>query len=385
MTYVKGALAMRFDKVVYYGEDFCFHTGTVVVENGKIIGIQETYSKQTEEEYYLLPGLIDLHLHGCGGMDFSDGTAAAIETMARYQIAHGITTFCPAAMAEPENQMEKICGSAVSYQRRQQKDGAAFAGFMLEGPFLSPDKKGAQKEDFLRTPEIVFFNRLCKLSEDQIKIVCVAPELPGAAEFIAAAAEKAVVALAHTEADYETAFHALHSGATHVTHLFNAMPPLHHRRPGVIGAAADSENVMVELISDCVHVHESVVRLAFRVFSSSRIVFISDSTRACGMPNGTYTLGGQKIQVSGGKAVLKDGTLAGSVVNLFDCMKKSVEIGIPLEDAVRCCTYNPASVLGLLGTKGSISVGKDADLLLCRKDLRLMQAYRGGRLLFNGD
>lgn len=208
-----------------------------------------------------------------------------------------------------------------------------------------------------------------------------APELPGSEEFIRRASRLCTVSIAHTDASYEDAARAIAAGATQLTHLFNAMPGIHHRTPGVIPAGAEAEQVSAEIISDGQHVHPAAVRLAFRVFGPARMVLISDSLRCCGMPDGEYELGGQQVFLSGGVARLADGTIAGSATNVYDCMLRAVSFGIPREDAVRAATYNPARQLGCLDVVGSIRDGKQADFVICGADLRRKSVWLAGKQL----
>ena len=329
---------------------------------------------------YVIPGLTDLHFHGCKGQDFSDGDAGGLETMAKYELSRGVTQICPAGMTLLEDQLIRICRVAAAH-READRPGAALCGVNLEGPFLSRAKKGAQNGDWLRDPDPALLRRLLAESKGLVKLVSVAPELPGAMEFIEAVEEIVTVSLAHTTADYDTAMEAFRLGARQVTHLFNAMPALHHRKPGVIGAAAEAEQVSAELITDGQHIHPSAVRLAFRLFGPERMVIISDSLRCCGMPDGEYELGGQAVFLKGGVARLADGTIAGSATNLYDCMLRAVSFGIPKEDAVRAATWNPARQIGCLDAAGSIRDGKCADFVVCDENLNRKAVWLAGRKL----
>jgi len=222
------------------------------------------------------------------------------------------------------------------------------------------------------------FDRLNSVSGGTIRLVDIAPELPRAMEFIRHASTIATVSIAHTTADYTTAMEAFRSGATHVTHLFNAMPPFSHRDPGVVGAASDA-GADVELICDGIHLHPCVIRSVFKWFGDDKVILISDAMMACGLPDGTYELGGQAVDVSAGKATLHDGTIAGSATDLYTCMKRAVEFGIPLESAVRAAAYNPARSAGLDQQIGSIASGKRGDLLLLDTNLSIVQVICGGQ------
>lgn len=318
---------------------------------------------------YVIPGLTDLHFHGARGHDFSDGDAEGLQIMADYELSRGVTQICPAGMTLLEEQLIKVCRNAAQH-RRTSKHGALLCGVNLEGPFLSYAKKGAQNGDWLHAPDVAMLRRLEEASEGLVKLVSVAPEEPGALEFIKEVADEVVVSIAHTTADYDTSSAALAAGARQVTHLFNAMPPFSHRAPGVVGAAFDSE-CKVELICDGVHIHPSVVRAVFQLFGARRVILISDTMRAAGMPDGDYTLGGQAVQVKGKYATLEDGTLAGSVTDLMSCMKTAVSFGIPLEDAVLAAAVNPAQAIGIYSRVGSIEPGKLANLAVLDEHLEL--------------
>ena len=278
-----------------YTEDGIFVEKDIYIANGRFVNGED---KVTDTQVisavgcYAIPGLTDIHFHGCMGFDFCDGTREAVDEIAAYE-----------------------------------------------------------------------------LSGYRIRLLDVAPETEGAMEMIEKCHDHVVVSLAHTCADYDTAMEAFDAGASHMTHLYNAMPPYTHRAPGPIGAAADRQKVEVELITDGVHIHPASVRTTFKMFGDDRIILISDSMRATGLEDGDYTLGGQDVKVTGNKAVLADGTIAGSVTNLFECMRTAVlHMGIPLEAAVKCAAVNPAKSVGIYDEYGSISPGKKADVVLIRKE-----------------
>lgn len=331
---------------------------------------------------YVLPGLIDSHIHACAGHDFCDLEQDSLRKMSELLVRYGVTSFLPASMAYDEERLESIFREAGKMIRSGIRGGSRILGIHMEGPFFSKSKKGAQSERYLVNPEIDLFDRLNEASGGNIRIVDVAPELPGAMDFIRHASAAAVVSVAHTSADYDTAAEAFRCGASHVTHLFNAMPPFLHRSPGVIGAASDA-GCAVELISDGFHVHPSVIRSVFRWFGDDRVILISDAMMALGLPDGGYSLGGQSVHVEGGKATLTDGTLAGSATDLLSCVRKAVSFGIPLASAVKAASYNPAASIGIEETAGSITIGKRADLILLDSGtLELVHVLIDGELLF---
>lgn len=331
---------------------------------------------------YVIPGLIDIHFHGCCGQDFSDATSDGLQAMADYELKHGITYICPAGVTVPEEQLFNICKNAATHCKIS-SSGAELVGINLEGPFLSESKKGAQNAAFLRKPDFELARRLQDTSDNLIKLITVAPEEPGALEFIKNMKD-INISLGHTATDYDTAVAAFEAGAGHVTHLYNGMNPLHHRLPGLIGAAFDTPDTKVELISDGIHIHPAVVRATFQLFGKERVVLISDTLCAAGMPDGKYSLGGLDVIVRGNRATLAEApdTLAGSATNLMDCMKTAVSFGIPLADAVRAATFNPAQAIGLEHRIGSLDVGKDATaILLNKEDLSIKKIIFKGTIL----
>ena len=338
---------------------------------------------------YVIPGLIDIHFHGCAGVDFCDGTVDAIRKMAEYELKNGITSIHPATMTLSEEELTGIGKAAKTFYEQQKADEnlltkeAELVGIYMEGPFISMEKKGAQNPLYVHKPDAAMFDRLQEAAGGLYHICVVAPEEEGAMKFIDDVKGKVRVSVAHTTADYDTAKEAFLHGARQVTHLYNAMPPFVHRAPGVIGAACDNENVMVEMICDGVHLHPSTIRTSFKMFGKDRIILISDSMMATGMPDGIYSLGGQEVEVHGNKATLTvDGAIAGSATNLFKCMKFAVQDAeIPLEDAVRCATENPAKAAGLWEKYGSIESGKYADCVIMDKEFNIRQIIKHGKII----
>lgn len=326
----------------------------------------------------VIPGLIDVHIHGAAGADFSDGDPEGLKRMARHLLRCGVTAFAPASMTLPYETLEKAYACGAQLAAQQPEDCARFMGVHMEGPYFSEKKKGAQNADYLKTPDFEGFQKLYDGCGGLIKIADVAPELPGAAEFVRKASKLCTVSVAHTDSGYEDAREAFAAGATHLTHLYNAMPGIHHRNPGVIPAAAENPAVRAELICDGLHVHPASVRLAFSMFGAERMVLISDALRCCGMPDGDYELGGQTVTLSGGVARLADGTIAGSATNLYDCMRNAMTFGIGEADAVRAATRNPACAIGA-DQLGSIEEGKLADFLICTRDYSEKRVFLGGK------
>ena len=362
-----------FDPVQgFTARDLCLEGGRIVPEAQGGVSVQGCW---------VIPGLTDLHFHGCVGEDFSDATPEGLQKMADYELSRGITQICPAGMTLGEDQLTRICENAAAH-RAKNAGGAELAGLHLEGPFLSLAKKGAQNAAYLHAPDTAMLHRLQEAAQGLVKLVTLAAEEPGALEFIQGALADGVrVSLGHTTADYDTALAAYRAGARQATHLFNAMPPFTHRAPGVVGAAFDYPEVKVELISDGVHIHPSVVRAVFRLFGKDRVILISDSLRATGMPDGRYPFGGQEIEVHGNRATMvgDPDTLAGSVSDLMACLKSAVSFGIPLADAVTAAAVNPAKVLGIYSRLGSLDVGKEANVAVLDERLDLKA------VLFHGE
>ena len=354
-----------------FQEDGSFLEQTLYVNAHRLVDKAE-YQDDGEiidaEGLLVLPGLVDIHSHGAAGEDFSDGNPEGLKKILRYERSCGITSYCPTSMTFPKERLRQIF---ASIKGAQTEEGAKVVGINMEGPFLDPAKKGAHVEKWIAAPDVAFVRELNQDVDGLVRLVTLAPNMDGAEEFIKEMHEEVCISLGHTAADYDCASRAMKLGAHHVTHLYNAMQPFGHRAPGLIGAAMDDPECMVEMICDGYHIHPSAIRAAFRIFGPERVILISDSMRAAGMENGTYELGGQEVTVKDRKAVLKDGTLAGSATNLYGCMCKAVEFGIPLEQAIMAATANPARSIGIFDRVGSIRIGKQADLLLASENLEL--------------
>lgn len=364
-----------------FTQDNCFVRTDVVVKDGKFAAISDMTEGAGEvikaDGLYMIPGLVDIHFHGCKGADMCDGTREALDVIAAYEASVGVTSICPATMTIPKDELVKVMKNAGEYSYN---GGAHIVGINMEGPFISPSKKGAQAADNIMHCDYEYFCKLQEAANGLIKLVDIAPEEPGAMEFIDKVKDNVVVSLAHTASDYDTAKEAIERGASHATHLYNAMPPLNHRNPGVIGAVRDSGKCHAELICDGVHIHPSVIRATFAMFGAERMILISDSMRATGLDDGEYTLGGQAVSVKGNLATLHDGTIAGSATNLMDCMRYVVkEVGLSLETAVMCAASNPAKEIGIFDEVGSIAVGKRADFVLLDKELNIVGVYIDGK------
>lgn len=355
-----------------FRDDKTFAVEDLMIENG-VLTAADRADESTEvldaSGLYVLPGLIDIHSHGAVGYDFSDGNPEGLLSILKYQYSQGVTSYCPTSMTLPKEQLVPVFASASHLASAEKR--AHIPGFNMEGPFLDATRKGAHKEEYIVAADVDFFRECNAACGNQIKLVTLAPNQPKALHFIRTLKDETHISLGHTSADYETSRQALEAGADHVTHLFNAMMPLSHRAPELIGAAAEAPDCYAELICDGIHIHESAVRAAFHLFPE-RIVLISDSMRAAGMEDGTYDLGGQKVTVQGKLATLADGTIAGSVTNLFAGMRTAISFGIAPEDAIAAATMNPAKSIGIFDQVGSLTPGKRADVLLVDKDWNLV-------------
>ncbi len=345
----------------------------VYIENGRIVHSIQDVEDTAEVDasgLYVLPGLVDIHSHGAVGHDFSDGDEEGLKEILKYEYSHGITTYCPTSMTVDKEKLTKIFSSIADW--KDVKGMSHVAGINMEGPFLDINKRGAHRPEWILDPDIDLFRECNRLCGGKIRLVTLAPNIDGAMEFIQALKEETVISLGHTAADYDTCKKALDAGACHVTHLYNAMNPLEHRAPGLIAAASEDENCVAELICDGIHVHASMIKVAFKLFPD-RIALISDSMRAVGLADGTYELGGQQVHVDGRRATLSNGTIAGSATNVYDCMCTAVSFGIPLEDAIAAATITPAKSIGIFDEVGSLTPGKRADVLLVDKNLKLVR------------
>ena len=374
---------MFYKNARIFASDFQFHTGAFEVVDG-VFG--EVLPQNVPEDAIdlhgatVIPGLVDVHSHGNSGADFSDGDYEGLKKMAVYYARCGVTSFAPASMTLPYDVLSAAFATAKQLTEETPAGCARLMGIQMEGPYFSYKKRGAQNPDYLKEPDFEGFRKLYEDCGGLVRIVDVAPELPGAAEFVAKAKELCTVSIAHTDSDYDHAKAAIDAGVTHLTHLYNAMPGIHHRNPGVIPAAVENPNVRAEIICDGQHIHPASVRLAFTMFGPERMILVSDSGRCAGLPDGSqFQLGGQDCWLRDGVARLADGTIACSAANLWQCLCNVISWGIPEETAIRAASYNPACAIGADGKIGSIETGKLADFLVCSSDYSSKRVFLGGK------
>lgn len=329
---------------------------------------------------YALPGLVDIHFHGAVGHDFCDADEAGLQAIADFEASKGVLAICPATMTFSEEILNGIMDVAAAHKNER---GADLVGINMEGPYISPSKVGAQNPKYVMGADLGMFRRLQARSGGLIKLVDIAPEEPGNLDFIRACRDEVRISIAHTCTDYETAKEAFAAGASHMTHLYNAMPGITHRAPGPIIAALE-EGAEVELITDGVHIHPAMVRFTFRTFGDSHVILVADSMMACGLPDGQYSLGGQAVTVCGPRATLTEhpDTIAGSATCLYDCMRHAVlDMGVPLASAVRAASLNPARSIGIDADYGSLEPGRWGNVVLADGQLNIQKVIRRGKVL----
>ena len=374
---------MFYKNARIYCGDFQFHTGAFEVIDGKFGAILPENVPADAIDLQgatVIPGLVEVHSHGAAGYDFSDGDYEGLKAIAAYYAGVGVTSFAPASMTLPYEVLSVAFGNAKRLVQENLPGLSVLRGIQMEGPYFSYKKRGAQNADYLKDPDFEGFRKLYEDCGGLIRIVDVAPELPGAVEFVEKASQLCTVSVAHTDSDYDHAKAVFDAGATHLTHLYNAMPPIHHRTPGVIPAAAENRNVRAEIICDGQHIHPASVRLAFAMFPG-RMILVSDSGRCAGREEGyQFDLGGQMAEIRGGVAKLVGtDTIACSAANLWQCLQNVLSWGIDEEEALRAATYNPACAIGAEKMVGSIESGKQADFLICSSDYSQRRVFIAGK------
>jgi N-acetylglucosamine-6-phosphate deacetylase len=336
-------------------------------------------------EYTAIPGFVDVHIHGAGGRDVMEGTPDALRTVSGKLAAFGTTSFVATTVTAGTDETCRAVEAIAQYvakQREASPAGAEILGIHFEGPFLSKERRGVHPAELLQLPSAPVLERFLKAAAGNARILTIAPELLGAAPCIDAARNAGlVVSIGHTDATYEQARAAIARGAHHATHVYNAMRPFTHRDPGVIGAVLTSPDVSAELIADGIHVDEVAMKILLQAKGADRVILISDGISATGMPDGKYMLGGLEVMVAQGVCRNAEGKLAGSTLTLDRALRNIVSLGVPMADAVRMLTLNPATLLGIEFKKGALRRGADADVLLLNDDLNLSGVWLRGKSL----
>ncbi|TCS95047.1 N-acetylglucosamine-6-phosphate deacetylase [Hazenella coriacea] len=366
---------------IFHGETKLIPSGYLRVKNGKIaeIGSQEHVKPEAGEQQIILPkdglilpGMIDVHVHGANGSDFMDGTVQSFTQIASTLPKEGVTSFLATTMTQKKEELDHVLYQLGKWICSNHLGQAHCLGIHLEGPFINQDRSGAQPKAFVRSPDIYLFMEWQQTASEQIRLVTLAPEEKGAIQLIKYLTQTGVVAsIGHSDATFQQCQQAIAAGVTHITHLFNGMRGLHHREPGVVGAAFLHDDVMVEVIADGVHVHPEILRIALKQLTSSRLILITDAMRAKCLQAGIYDLGGQKVYVSDDEARLHDGTLAGSTCKMNEVAQRMSHLGCSVQEIVRMTSINPAKQLNLFKLKGSIEIGKDADLVVVDQDWKV--------------
>ncbi|MFI3163108.1 MAG: N-acetylglucosamine-6-phosphate deacetylase [Bacillota bacterium] len=365
---------MKISNVKFLDENFDWKYGSVEFDSH--ITKVEVDGEKSDNAYTLVPGFIDIHTHGCAGFDTCDNNLEGYEKMSESYAKNGVTSWLFTTMTTPKHEILETLACIKQYI--ESGKGMAYPqGVYLEGPFISEEKKGAQSAVNILLPSAELFNEFNKASGGKIKVAACAPEKDGAIEFALEASKIGRASVAHTNAKYEETIKGFENGFTGATHLYNAMPAYSHRDPGVIGAVLDTD-VYAEIICDGIHVHPCVVRNTFKVKGEDRMILISDSTQAAGMPDGEYVLGGQPVFLKDGVVKLASGTIAGSATKVISCVKNCISWGIEDRIAFKSASINPATYIGVSGETGSIEVGKFADLVLLDKDLNIVKTFVKG-------
>lgn len=335
-------------------------------------------------EFNLVPGFIDMHIHGVNGKDVMDANFNSLAEMGRMLAKEGTTAYLATTMTAPAQTIENVLCHVRDFTLQQEAiNGAVILGVHLEGPFISPDKIGAQSLNFIHDPDIRLIERWQKASKNTIKLVTLAPELMGSHELIRYLKRNHILAsIGHTHASYSQTIEAITAGCSHATHLFNAMRGIHQREPGAVTAVLLSDAVTAELIVDGVHLHPAIVQLAMKIKGVEKLVLVTDAMRAKCLSDGVYDLGGQTVNVKNGIATLSDGTLAGSTLKMCDAVKNMLQwSGCGLSDVIKMASENPAKSLGIFEHKGSIAVGKDADLVMLNEQHDVVVTVCRGRIV----
>lgn len=363
--------------------------GEIVVENGKIatvshVAIEDFVGNLMDGQGCLvLPGFIDIHIHGADGADFMDGDDDSYERIASALPKEGTTSFLATTLTQSEDDIAKAVDAGRRFMERNEI-GAEMLGFHLEGPFIHPEQAGAQPVEFIQKPSFALLEGWFGKELGHLKVVTLAPECDEGLDMTRRLKERGIIVSAgHTKASFEEIKHAVNHGLSHLTHFGNAMSGLHHREIGVVGAGLLLNQLYCEVIADGIHLSEDMLRLLYKQIGPERIILITDSMRAKGLPNGLYTLAGQDVNVVGLKATLADGTLAGSVLKMDQAVRMMQSVGADLPDLIRMSSSNAAKRLGVFERKGSIEVGKDADLVLMDADFQVRTTICRGKVSYS--
>ena len=360
----------------------------VLFQNGKIVSVNRDNksSKLAADNeidgngHFLIPGMIDVHIHGAEGFDMMDGTTESVKAVSKACARTGCTSFLATSVSSSIEDLLNMVTNVKEVAGRE--PGAKIIGIHSEGPYLNVKRKGMQNERYLRHPDLKEMKKIMEHTGSLLKMVTLAPELPGGMEMIRFLKEHGIIAaIAHSDATYDDAKQAFQCGASHITHCFNGMRPIHHRDPGVIIAAFEESSVSVQAIVDHIHLHPAIVRLIYREKGPDKMVLITDALQAMGMGDGTYLFGGHEVKVVDRVATLSDGTLASSTVTMNEALEKTVSSGIPLRDAVKMATRTPADILGL-SNKGRLEPGADADLVLINDRFEVLHTIVNGKTVF---
>ncbi|WP_456276164.1 N-acetylglucosamine-6-phosphate deacetylase [Bacillus sp. AK128] len=377
-------------------EELVLNNGFVKVNKGTIIdfGSMSELTHQDKDEYelitfpsgyYIIPGMIDLHIHGLNGADVMDGTIEAYDVIATSLPCEGTTSFLATTATDSEAKIQKVLQNVPHYLRSVKQSGKAeMLGIHLEGPFISKEKVGAQPLEHVIEPDVSLFKKWNQISEEFIKVVTLAPELENGLALTKYLAEQEIIAsIGHSNGSYEVLHEALLAGASQVTHLFNAMSGVHHREPGIAAGALLHKELIVEVIPDGIHVHPKMLELVYQIKGSDNILVITDSIRAKNLEPGTYDFVGQEIKVGKDRATLLDGTLAGSILTMEKALQNMHEFtNASIDDLVKMTSTNAAKRLKLEHRKGSITKGKDADLVILNEKLEVVMTICRGEIAF---
>ncbi|WIG46420.1 N-acetylglucosamine-6-phosphate deacetylase [Bacillus halotolerans] len=374
-------------------ENEVIKNGYVGVKDGKISTVsterpKEQYSKEIQgpKNAVLLPGMIDIHIHGGYGADTMDASFSALDAMSSRLPEEGTTSFLATTITQEHGQISQALVNARDWKSAEESFslGAEFIGIHLEGPFVSPKRAGAQPKEWIRPSDLALFKKWQQEAGGLIKIVTLAPEEDQQFELIRYLKDESIIAsMGHTDADSALLLEAFEAGASHMTHLYNAMSPFHHREPGVIGTALAHEGYVTELIADGIHSHPLAAKLAFLAKGSSKLILITDSMRAKGLKDGVYEFGGQSVTVKGKTALLPDGTLAGSILKMNEGARHMRAFtNCSWTDIANITSANAAKQLGIFDRKGSITEGKDADLVIVSSECEVLLTVCRGNIAF---